>query len=575
MTKDEPNTYKISRRKTLAALGTIGAASAGAGLGTSAWFSDRETFEDNTLTAGTLDLTIDWEEHYYNSRDLTGELDVLFEMPTGEDAGEYVGIPDPTDPLLWVHSDDLNAFMKNTAIEAFPDRQDDGVQDRVWMDGEDFEPCDDLASLPAGLESEYRTDGTVNDQTTNPGDSLVMLDDLKPGDFGELTLSFHLCDNDGFVWATGELVNADEKGVTEPEGQADAEQEGVVELLDEIKTALWYDDGDNVIGAGSGESATGKADIAFLMDRSGSMGGERGFLKDNITNVAGQIATSGVDANFALIPYEDGDDSCQTDIAQDLTNDLTLLEDAFDYATCGGTENASEAIQLAMNDLSWRGDAKQIVVVFTDEDDDGTTTQRTNALNAIDDAGACLLAVSPGGTADNDLQQMAASVECGDWVQITEGLSEDILDDLIGFVGEVTGGEEVIFRGSLREILNLLEGKTVEGGDVPYTAPGLPLDGGSEFDEIIDEPEQPAPGAGRGPFTASTTKHLGFAWWVPPEVGNEIQSDHVEFDLGFYAEQARHNSGAGLNTTVEQTTTQPTTTETTTTETTTTSDGGT
>ena len=550
MTQDEPNTYKISRRKTLAALGTIGAASAGAGLGTSAWFSDRETFEGNTLTAGTLDLTIDWEEHYYNSRDLTGDLDVLFELPTGDGATEYVGIPDPTDPLLWVHSEDLTDFMMATSIEAFPDQDDDGWQDREWMGGDEFDPCEDLSSLPAGLESDYRTEATINGQTTAPGDALVMLDDLKPGDFGELTLSFHLCDNPGFVWATGELVSADENGVTEPEAAVD--EEDVVELLDAIETALWYDNGDNVIGAGAGEEATGKADIAFLMDRSGSMGGERGFLKDNITNVAGQIATSGLDANFALVPYEEGDDSCDTEIAQDLTNDLGLLEDAFDYTTCGGTENASEAISLAMNDLSWRGDAKQIVVVFTDEDDDGSVAQRTAALNAIDEAGACLLAVSPSGTADNDLQQMAASVECGAWVQITEGLSEDILDDLIGFVGEVTGGEEVIFRGSLRETLNLLEGKTIEGGEVPYTAPGLPLDSGSEFDEITGVPEQPAPGTGRGPFTASTTRHLGFAWWVPPEVGNEIQSDGVEFDLGFYAEQARHNSGAGLNTTVEQ-----------------------
>ncbi|MFT4947755.1 MAG: putative ribosomally synthesized peptide with SipW-like signal peptide, partial [Natronomonas sp.] len=41
--------FDISRRKALAALGTIGVASAGAGLGTSAYFSDQETFENNSL----------------------------------------------------------------------------------------------------------------------------------------------------------------------------------------------------------------------------------------------------------------------------------------------------------------------------------------------------------------------------------------------------------------------------------------------------------------------------------------------------------------------------------------------
>jgi len=59
MTDDnKPTTYSLSRRKTLAGLGAIGLASAGAGLGTSAFFSDTETFENNTLTAGTLDMNV-------------------------------------------------------------------------------------------------------------------------------------------------------------------------------------------------------------------------------------------------------------------------------------------------------------------------------------------------------------------------------------------------------------------------------------------------------------------------------------------------------------------------------------
>jgi predicted ribosomally synthesized peptide with SipW-like signal peptide len=56
--------YGLSRRKALAALGAIGAASAGAGIGTSAFFSDQETFENNQLVAGTLDMKVSWAEHY-------------------------------------------------------------------------------------------------------------------------------------------------------------------------------------------------------------------------------------------------------------------------------------------------------------------------------------------------------------------------------------------------------------------------------------------------------------------------------------------------------------------------------
>lgn len=42
----------------LGGLGAIGLASAGAGLGTSALFSDTETFGGNSLTAGTLDMSV-------------------------------------------------------------------------------------------------------------------------------------------------------------------------------------------------------------------------------------------------------------------------------------------------------------------------------------------------------------------------------------------------------------------------------------------------------------------------------------------------------------------------------------
>jgi predicted ribosomally synthesized peptide with SipW-like signal peptide len=55
----------LSRRKLLGGLGAIGLAGAGAGLGTSALFSDEESFENNEIQAGELDLMID----YYTSRD--------------------------------------------------------------------------------------------------------------------------------------------------------------------------------------------------------------------------------------------------------------------------------------------------------------------------------------------------------------------------------------------------------------------------------------------------------------------------------------------------------------------------
>ena len=54
----------LTRRKMLAGHGTVGLASAGAVLGTSAYFSDREEFSNNCLTAGPLDLKLDYNATY-------------------------------------------------------------------------------------------------------------------------------------------------------------------------------------------------------------------------------------------------------------------------------------------------------------------------------------------------------------------------------------------------------------------------------------------------------------------------------------------------------------------------------
>lgn len=56
--QEKQTRYALSRRKILVGMGAVGLASAGAGLGTSALFSDSEAFEGNSVTAGTLDMTV-------------------------------------------------------------------------------------------------------------------------------------------------------------------------------------------------------------------------------------------------------------------------------------------------------------------------------------------------------------------------------------------------------------------------------------------------------------------------------------------------------------------------------------
>ncbi|WP_135806123.1 TasA family protein [Halorussus marinus] len=58
MTDEDNSGFDLSRRKVLGGVLTVGAASAATGAGTMALFSDSEESNDNTVQAGTLDLTI-------------------------------------------------------------------------------------------------------------------------------------------------------------------------------------------------------------------------------------------------------------------------------------------------------------------------------------------------------------------------------------------------------------------------------------------------------------------------------------------------------------------------------------
>jgi predicted ribosomally synthesized peptide with SipW-like signal peptide len=86
MSNDEK--YGLSRRKALLGLGTIGAAGAGAGFGTSALFSDTETFTNNRIQAGTTNLQVTLGlvrvESTATASDLGINLDEDDETPTAD-----------------------------------------------------------------------------------------------------------------------------------------------------------------------------------------------------------------------------------------------------------------------------------------------------------------------------------------------------------------------------------------------------------------------------------------------------------------------------------------------------------
>ncbi|MBS3761398.1 SipW-dependent-type signal peptide-containing protein [Halodesulfurarchaeum sp.] len=164
---------KLTRRRVLGGLGTIGLAGAAAGLGTSAYLNDSESFTGNSITAGTLDMSV---------------------TATVEAANDY-----------WAGQVDLTT-LEETA------------------DGE----------AGAGL----------------------IVDDVKPGDWGIICFDINVGDNPGYVQVSTENLVSNENDYTEPEPDTGNEtamtgdfndpgvSDGMGELQDKILATVWHDYGD-------------------------------------------------------------------------------------------------------------------------------------------------------------------------------------------------------------------------------------------------------------------------------------------------------------------------------------------
>lgn len=219
MTDNTSSTVRLSRRKVLAGLGAVGVASAGAGLGTTAYFSDQESFEGNTITAGELDLSVTWQQLYYGG-------------PQSSRSQDY-------------------GTAERPFVNAYPDHDGDGLQsfDRDGGDVDEYvnlgaygDP-EEAAKAGTNLAFDCEEIAIFDEVSFAPNESsLIELDDVKPGDCGEITFGLKLCDNPAYIWLNGELTG---------EGDGGHAESGGAELADLIQARAWYDaDGDNVFDVG-------------------------------------------------------------------------------------------------------------------------------------------------------------------------------------------------------------------------------------------------------------------------------------------------------------------------------------
>ena len=373
------DTSHLNRRNVLAGLGAVGLGGALVGAGTTALFSDEATLP-NEMVAGELSLVVNWQKLY--------------------DSG-----------------DDLEA------IDAFPDPQGDGKQDREFF-AENV--CTKLNEVDNPLDSKYRTEN-------NRSRPLIDLDDIKPGDSGKLGLSYHLCDNDGWVWFRTHNKEYPPK-------------KDYPHLVDEIQARLWVDmheDTKKDIHPGDLEFQEGVEPIII-----------QGPLREVLDGLNDGIRLDGD-------PLRDPELECEK------------LE------------------TVPRKDIE-----KGAVLTFEGEGDD-TIEIKITAVH----------------------RNLLGKVHAFSWKELTDhGICRvDVKNHASTFENSYdckAKGTAVGKRGKLGARLQLDE---------------------VTFHYCLEEPDDPVC------VPASTTQYLGLEWWLPDDVGNEVQTQGLSFDVQFYTEQCRHN----------------------------------
>lgn len=246
-------------KKILLSLGVIAIVAAISISATGAFFSDTETSTANVFTAGAIDLKIDSEQHYNNAICVDGKWKL-----TDEEAGET----NPQYPII------------GSACGG------------TW--GQDGDGLDIV------------------------GEKFFSFDDIKPGDFGENTISLHVINNDAWLCAAVTNLSSDDNGLTEPEAKVDTtDGVGNGELDNEMVWKVWRDDangngavpGDNIWQDGEQILAQGNPTDGVLA------------LYDSMTNTGPLTgATTGYMGVSWQLPASSGNET-QTD---SLTGDISF-----------------------------------------------------------------------------------------------------------------------------------------------------------------------------------------------------------------------------------------------------------
>lgn len=139
----------------------------------------------------------------------------------------------------------------------------------------------------------------------------------------------------------------------------------------------------SLLGFVGSASAATNADVAFVIDQSGSMGGEFAWLGSAIGGIDTALTAGGVTANYGVAGYEYNAGSDYSGNAwMDFTNDISaIISEVNSVSVYGGTERGYHAADWSANNFSWTGSSyAKVMILITDEPNDYTANYSYGGL---------------------------------------------------------------------------------------------------------------------------------------------------------------------------------------------------
>lgn len=145
---DEVDGLRLTRRRLLGGVTTIGVASAGTGVGTWAAWSDTVDSNDNRVEGGDLDLKVDDDDGYQDSVSGTWSVSGLVPGGVGKTANidlkNFGSVEADHVQLAFEYTEDTAGFAEQLALEGFYYDGMNLLHDIGDTNGNGFDDLDDL-----------------------------------------------------------------------------------------------------------------------------------------------------------------------------------------------------------------------------------------------------------------------------------------------------------------------------------------------------------------------------------------------------------------------------------------------